>query len=92
MSLRKTSASLIHWRAEEGFQRKAGEDSGIKGRIRDEERRFGKVYEANEIDIPDVMVEDQIDEMMQEFDQQLRIRAWTFRSTLSICRKSQGIP
>lgn len=31
-----------------------------------------KVYEANEVDIPEVMVEDQIDEMMQEFDQQLR--------------------
>jgi len=31
-----------------------------------------KVYEANEIDIPEVMVEDQIDEMMQEFDQQLK--------------------
>lgn len=31
-----------------------------------------KVYHANEIDIPDVMVEDQIDDMMQEFDQQLR--------------------
>jgi trigger factor len=31
-----------------------------------------KVYEANDIDIPEVMVEDQIDEMMQEFDQQLR--------------------
>ena len=31
-----------------------------------------KVYEANEIDIPDVMVEEQIDEMMREFDQQLR--------------------
>ncbi|MDD3169867.1 MAG: trigger factor [Eubacteriales bacterium] len=31
-----------------------------------------KVYESNEIDIPEVMVEDQIDEMMQEFDQQLR--------------------
>ncbi len=31
-----------------------------------------KVYEANDIDIPGVMVEDQIDEMMQEFDQQLR--------------------
>lgn len=31
-----------------------------------------KVYEANVIDIPEVMVEDQIDEMMQEFDQQLR--------------------
>lgn len=31
-----------------------------------------KVYEANDVDIPDVMVEEQIDEMMQEFDQQLR--------------------
>jgi len=31
-----------------------------------------QVYNANEIDIPEVMVEDQIDEMMQEFDQQLR--------------------
>jgi len=31
-----------------------------------------KVFEANEIDIPEVMVEEQIDEMMQEFDQQLR--------------------
>jgi trigger factor len=31
-----------------------------------------KVYNANEIDIPDVMVEEQIDDMMQEFDQQLR--------------------
>lgn len=31
-----------------------------------------KVYDANEIDIPDVMIEDQIDQMMQEFDQQLR--------------------
>lgn len=31
-----------------------------------------KVYEVNEIDIPEVMVEEQIDEMMREFDQQLR--------------------
>jgi len=31
-----------------------------------------KVYEANDVDIPDVMVEDQIDDMMQEFDQQLK--------------------
>ena len=31
-----------------------------------------QVYNANEVDIPDVMVEEQIDEMMQEFDQQLR--------------------
>lgn len=31
-----------------------------------------KVYEASEVDIPDVMVEDQIDEMMEEFNQQLQ--------------------
>ncbi|MEG2200364.1 MAG: trigger factor, partial [Anaerovorax sp.] len=30
------------------------------------------VYEANDIDIPEIMVQDQITEMMQEFDQQLR--------------------
>lgn len=30
------------------------------------------VYDANEIDVPNVMIEDQIDQMMQEFDQQLR--------------------
>ncbi|NLD18661.1 MAG: trigger factor [Clostridiales bacterium] len=30
------------------------------------------VYNANEIDIPDVMVESEIDNMMSEFDQQLR--------------------
>lgn len=31
-----------------------------------------KVFEANEIDIPDVMVESEIDSMLGEFDQQLR--------------------
>ncbi len=31
-----------------------------------------KVFEANEVDIPEIMVEEQIGEMMQEFDQQLK--------------------
>ena len=31
-----------------------------------------KVYEANDIQVPDVMVDDEISSMMQEFDQQLR--------------------
>ncbi|MBE6033119.1 MAG: trigger factor [Clostridiales bacterium] len=31
-----------------------------------------KIYEANDMEIPQVMVEDEIDGMMQEFDQQLR--------------------
>jgi len=33
---------------------------------------LAKVYEANEIDIPEVLVDDEITSMMQEFDQQLR--------------------
>ena len=31
-----------------------------------------KIYQANDIDIPDVMIEEQIDDMMQEFEQQLK--------------------
>lgn len=31
-----------------------------------------KVYEAHDVDIPNAMVEEQLDEMLQEFDQQLR--------------------
>ncbi len=31
-----------------------------------------KIYNAHEVDIPNIMVEDQIDEMMAEFDQQLK--------------------
>jgi trigger factor len=31
-----------------------------------------KVYEANDIDVPEVMVETELDNMMSEFDQQLR--------------------
>jgi trigger factor len=33
---------------------------------------LAKVYEANDIDIPEVLVQDEITSMMQEFDQQLR--------------------
>jgi len=31
-----------------------------------------KIFNANEIEVPAIMVEDEIDNMMQEFDQQLR--------------------
>lgn len=31
-----------------------------------------KIFEANEVDVPKVMIEDEIDGMMNEFDQQLR--------------------
>lgn len=46
-----------------------------------------KVYEANEVDIPDVMVEDQIDEMMQEFDQQLRYQGLDLKKYFEYLKK-----
>ena len=41
-----------------------------------------KVYEANDIDIPDVMVETEVDSMMSEFDQQLRSQGMDMDSYL----------
>lgn len=46
-----------------------------------------KVYEVNEVDIPDVMVEDQIDEMMQEFDQQLRYQGLDLKKYFEYLKK-----
>lgn len=39
-----------------------------------------KVYEANDIDVPDSMVETEIDNMMNEFDQQLRAQGMDLQS------------
>lgn len=39
-----------------------------------------KVFEANDIDVPDVMVENEIDNMMSEFDQQLRSQGMDMES------------
>ena len=33
-----------------------------------------KIFEANDIDVPDVMVEEEIDSSLQQFDQQLRVQ------------------
>ena len=33
-----------------------------------------KIFEANDIDVPDVMVEEEIDSALQQFDQQLRVQ------------------
>ena len=45
---------------------KAGAESQMK------DAAVGKVVESNEVDIPRIMVEDEIDRMMQELDQQMR--------------------
>lgn len=50
----------------------------LKTRIADEaetqmkDDALRKVYEANDIDVPDVMINDEVNNMMAEFDQQLR--------------------
>lgn len=36
------------------------------------DQALGKVYEANEIEVPEVMIRDEINSMLSEFDQQLR--------------------
>ncbi len=46
-----------------------------------------KVFEANEIEIPDVMVEEQIDDMMREFDQQLRYQGMDLQKYFEYLQK-----
>ena len=46
-----------------------------------------KVFEANEIDIPEIMVEEQIDEMMREFDQQLRYQGMDLQKYFEYLQK-----
>ena len=49
------------------------------------------VYEANDIDVPDVMVESEIDNMMSEFDQQLRSQGMDLEGYLSIWEQNRKI-
>lgn len=46
--------------------------AAARGELETKNAILEKVYEANEVEIPEIMVEEQIDEMMQEFDQQLK--------------------
>ncbi|MGN0659987.1 MAG: trigger factor [Emergencia sp.] len=46
-----------------------------------------KVYEANKVDVPRVMVEDEIDRMAQELDQQLRYQGLSLEQYLQFMQK-----
>lgn len=46
------------------------------------------VYEANEFDVPDAMVEDEINSMMQEYDQQLRQQGMDLNSYMQYMGRS----
>ena len=48
---------------------------------------LAKVYEANEIEIPEVMVEEQIDDMMQEFEQQLKYQGLDLKKYFEYLQK-----
>lgn len=47
----------------------------------------GKVVESNEVDIPRIMVEDEIDRMMQELDQQMRYQGLSLEQYLAFTQK-----
>lgn len=46
-----------------------------------------KIYEANEVDIPDIMIEGQIDEMMMEFEQQLKTQGFDLEKYFALAKK-----
>ena len=47
-----------------------------------------KLYEATEVDVPDVMIEEQIDDMLKEFDQQLRYQGMDLEKYFEYLGKS----
>ncbi len=60
---------------------KAGAESQMK------DAAVGKVVESNEVDIPRIMVEDEIDRMMQELDQQMRYQGLSLEQYLAFTQK-----
>ena len=60
---------------------KAGAESQMK------DAAVGKVVESNEVDIPRIMVEDEIDRMMQELDQQMRYQGLSLEQYLTFTQK-----
>ena len=60
---------------------KAGAESQMK------DAAVGKVVESNEVDIPRIMVEDEIDRMMQELDHQMRYQGLSLEQYLAFTQK-----
>ncbi len=49
-----------------------------------------KIYEANEIDVPNAMVEEEMDAMMNEFDQQLKYQGLDLQKYFQYLNKNPG--
>lgn len=63
---------------------KAGSESQMK------DAALGKVVEANEVDVPGTMVEDEMDRMCQELDQQLRYQGMSLEQYLQFTGKDMA--
>ena len=63
---------------------KAGSQSQMK------DAALGKVVEANEVDVPGTMVEDEMDRMCQELDQQLRYQGMSLQQYLQFTGKDMA--
>ena len=49
-----------------------------------------KIFEANDIDVPDVMVEEEIDSSLQQFDQQLRVQGMDLATYVKYMGEDMG--
>ncbi len=63
---------------------KAGSESQMK------DAALGKVVEANEVEVPGTMVEDEMDRMCQELDQQLRYQGMSLQQYLQFTGKDMA--
>ena len=63
---------------------KAGSESQMK------DAALGKVVEANEVDVPRTMAEDEMDRMCQELDQQLRYQGMSLQQYLQFTGKDMA--
>ncbi len=59
--------------------------SGAENQMKD--AALAKVVEANQIDVPKVMVEDEVDRMVQELDQQMRYQGMSIDQYLGFVQK-----
>ena len=64
---------------------KAGSESQMK------DAALGKVVEANEVEVPGAMIEDEMDRMCQELDQQLRYQGMSLQQYLQFTGKDKFI-
>ncbi|MFA5638131.1 MAG: trigger factor [Anaerovoracaceae bacterium] len=67
----------------ENLEKKAEKDAEIKMK----DKVLEKIYEANSIDIPNVMIEDEIDNMLSEFEGQLKYQGLDLDKYLAVLGK-----